>query len=531
MFSFLSPRRSAAAPPASPPFFALRVLASPEPRRTRRAVASPELPRAAQRRGRLRRLLSLLLQFVWLLVPRGVLPFAAGALAATLLLEHGDGRPSEGGELAQALSATRAALLAWHAAFAPSLRALLSAATAAAASVPPEAYALSVCAALGLAALWRAWRALSAAVACVCRAASRHGSTLHASLARRSRSAASLAPHALTLGGLTLLLAGLPGAALEALSSRTSLAVLTLALPGCCSLLALRSSSPGPASVTAWLRYWCAVAPALAALELPLLRLAQLSRPARCAWLLLLGWLAAPWTRGAEALSELLAPRLAPLAGRLGEGRLGRGAHSLLSLLAARGYLPAPLAASCAHALRHCTPALLLCTAALLAPGVALLLATPLAQLLCPCAARLAALRHGRGADGAAFQRGALTYWAVHGVAAALAAAPSVQQLILWLPMRRRLRLAAVLHLQLLGGAPRVAQIAVRVLAGAAGALRKGLEQHAVRAQGSGQEPGDPDQDWRPRTGDMPLEAQGTLRRRARAEEPHAAAAAQLKRE
>jgi hypothetical protein len=510
--SLLSPRRRRPQPPASPAFLGL--LASPPPRRG--APVAPHAPRRVPLPLRvLRRALR---------PPRGLLPFLLGVALATLLFATaplpGATAPaafalraacaaggtagaqcgaSDGDALRDALAATRHALWLWKAALSPGIAAAASAALALALrgvvalrGVPPVAYAAAAAALALAAAALAAWRAVSRAAAAVAAVVSKryaraHGlllrryRALHGALQRRSRAAAVALPHVATLGATGAALALAPATLTAAALSPPCLLAATLALPALASLLSLRAPASSDAAVPAaqrparrMLAYWCALAPFLALAEAPLLPPLAAQLPgARALWALALVWLLAPATRGADAVSALLSPRLAPLGVRAAAAPRGPRAAAVLGALPAlAGALRVPpgALAAASSVLRNATPTLLASTLFFLTPGVLTRYGAVLAGVLCPAASSLAALAASPPAP--AFERGWACYWAVYGGALALAAVPPLRALLAWLPLAQHARLAAVLWLQLLSGAPRVAAAAARALAAALGAVR-----------------------------------------------------------
>jgi hypothetical protein len=513
-------RAAAASTPAPPSPAFLGLLASPPPRPQRRggaAAGAPTPQRAALRV--LRRVAR---------VPRGVLPFLAGVLLATLLFAtapppdatvaggrgntscHAVGgapgdappgcEPSDSDALRAALAATRGALGLWRVALAPAAGAAAHAAlllalraARAARAVPPVAYAAACLALVALAAALAAWRALSLAAASVARAASRRTdaahaafsrryAALHAALARRSRAAAVALPHVAVLGGTAAALAAAPQTLSAAALSPAALLAATLALPLAASLAALRASRehtaatpPDARPARRWLAYWCALAPFLVAAEAPLVStLASAAPPAaRAAWLAALAWALAPATRGAERAAAALAPRLAPLGVRVAAAPRASRAAALVALLpgvAATLRIPPGVVTAAAAVLRNATPALLLSGVFFVTPGALTRYGALLAGVLCPAASSLAALRAAPAAP--AYERGWLLYWIVYVSALCVAATPPAAAALRWLPLAQHARLAAVLWLQLFGGAARAAHAAAHALAAALGEVR-----------------------------------------------------------
>ena len=478
----LSPRRGRAEPPAPPSPAFLGLLASPLPaaRRARAAArASAPLPAARSPWRSLRLLRRLLLSST---------PFLLGVLLSALLFATAPppGALREGDDgLRAALAATRDALALWRVVLAPTAAAVAKRgldftlqAAAAAAAVPLETYLTAAAALAACSAALVAWRALSRALSAANAVVSRRYAVLHSALQRRSRAAAALLPHAATVGATASALALAPPAVSHAALSTPVLCAATLALPALASLLALRAplsaraeAPPALRPARRWLAYWAALSPALLLWDAPLLPALAARLPgAQAAWAVALVWLLAPPTRGADVLAAALAPRLAPLGNRAATARRGpraQAAAAALRTAAAALRVPAGVTHAAEAALRSATPLLLATAVGLVTPGALTRYAAALAGVLCPAASSLAAMSAQPPAP--AFERGWLTYWSVYGAAAAAAhAAPGLGAL----PLAQHARLAAVLWLQLLGGAPRVAAAAAETLAFALASLR-----------------------------------------------------------
>jgi hypothetical protein len=478
----LSPRRGRAEPPPPPSPAFLGLLASPLPaaRRARAAARASAPPPPARRPWRSLGLLRRLLL--------SSTPFLLGVLLSALLFASapppGALRDGDDG-LRAALAATRDALALWRVVLAPGVAQVARSgfdfalhAAAAAAAVPLETYAVAAAALAACSAALVAWRALSRALAAANAVVSRRYTVLHSALQRRSRAAAALLPHAATVGATAAALSLAPPALSHAALSVPSLCCMTLALPALASLLALRAplssraeAPPALRPARRWLAYWAALSPALLLADAPLLPALAARLPgAHAAWAVALVWLLAPPTRGADMLAAALAPRLAPLGNRAATARHGpraQAAAAALRTAAAALRVPAGVVHAAEAALRSATPLLLATAVGLVTPGALTRYAAAVAGVLCPAASSLAAMSAQPPAP--AFERGWLTYWSVYGAAAAAAlAAPGLGAL----PLAQHGRLLAVLWLQLLGGAPRVAAAAAETLAFALTSLR-----------------------------------------------------------
>ena len=475
-----------------------------------------------------------LLRFLWLLLPRHLVSFCCGAVVAAVFLSvtPQDGGPtgaagSCGQQLLLATSATRAALTACHTAAAPAARASALLALDAASRVPARAYA----AALLCTSLLAAWRAVSAAARRASRSLAVRGTKAQKWLARRSAAAAAASPVMLLVAVFLLL----PQQVRSALTAPPLLVLIALVIPCIASFAALRSGA-ALSSAEACLAYWCALAPPLAAHGTPLLgamlRSTVLASPSwRAAAVLACLALQWPATGCTSAACAALAPSLAPLAGRTARtGTLAVLLQGLWARVAPPVWLSgSPVAASpsgvasLTTALGATTPALLLCTLCLLGAGPMVAVALPVAAVLCPAASSLATLglQPGRRSAGggdvqqrAVYIRGALTYWALASVALALGTLPSAAALWAWVPLRRRLLLAACLHLQLLGSAPRLARAGLLVVASAVRSMAPSkvaagqpetLRSASPPAGGADNpEPAAVGDEWRPRTGEVP---------------------------
>ena len=533
MLALLSPRRRAkpsppVAPPPSPPFFHLTALSSPAPapraRRPAGGSARPS-PRVS------------LLRFLWLLLPRHLVSFCCGAVVAAVLLSlapnGGDGGStgttgSCGQQLLLATSATRSALTACHTAAAPAARASALLALDAASRVPARVWAAAALTALLVTSLLAAWRAVSVAARRASRSLAVRGARAQKWLARRSAAAAAASPALLLVAAFLVL----PLRVRSALTAPPLLVLIALAIPCVASFAALRSGA-AVSSAEACLSYWCALAPPLAAHGTPLLgamlRTALLASPSWRA-VAVLACLALQWsaTGCASAACAALAPSLAPLAGRTGaragtlavllQGLWARVAPSTRWLHGGPDAPPSSSMASLATALGSTTPALLLCTLCLLGAGPMVAVALPLAAVLCPAASSLATLglqpgRQSATSDAqqrAVYIRGALTYWALASAALALGTLPSAAALWAWVPLRRRLLLAACLHLQLLGSAPRLVRAGLLAVTTAVRSIAPAPANASQQAGG----PGSPaaGDEWRPRTGEVPVGREGSLR-------------------
>ena len=174
--------------------------------------------------------------------------------------------------------------------------------------------------------------------------------------------------------------------------------------------------------------------------------------------------------------------------------------------------------------MRSTTPALLLCAFCIAGAGPMVACALPVAAVLCPAASSLATLRlpgpQSAGAPGSttstttqlgdahaaaqrsAYVRGALTYWALSSAAIALSCIPWIATLWAWLPLRRRLLLAATLHLQLMGSAPRLARAVLIVAAETVLRVLPGSSatDSATTAPPSALSAANVEEEWRPRT-------------------------------
>jgi hypothetical protein len=510
MLELLSPRRKAKQadqPPPSPPFFHLTALSSPTP--------APRLRRPAGGAARF----ALLVRYFWLLLPRHLVSFCCGAVAAAVFLSatpqdgggHTGAAGSCGQQLLRATSATRSALTACHAAAAPAARASALLALDAASRVPARVYLAAVLLFALCSTLVAAWRAVSVALAV-------RGTRAQKWLARRSAAAAASSPVLLLVTVFLLL----PQRVRSALTAPPLLVLIALGIPSIASFAALRSGAALPSS-EACLSYWCSLTPILAAHGTPLvgamLRSAVLASPAwRAAAVVACIALQWPTTGCASAACAALAPTLAPLAGRTG-ARAGTLAVLLQGLWArvAPGWLSGNQTAtsssgmaSLTTALGATTPALLLCTLCLLGAGPMVAVALPVAAVLCPAASSLATLglqpgrRSASGGDAqqrAVYIRGALTYWALASAALAIGTLPSAAALWAWVPLRRRLLLAACLHLQLLGSAPRLTRAGLLVVASAVRSMAPGHQASGPPAGGVGSpEPAAVGDEWRPRT-------------------------------
>jgi hypothetical protein len=469
----------------------------------------------------------LLVRYFWLLLPRHLVPFCCGAVAAAVFLSatpqdgggHTGAAGSCGQQLLRATSATRSALTACHAAAAPAARASALLALDAASRVPARVYLAAVLLTALCTTLVAAWRAVSVAARRAQRSLAVRGTRAQKWLARRSAAAAASSPVLLLVTVFLLL----PQRVRSALTAPPILVLIALGIPSIASFAALRSGAALPSS-EACLSYWCSLTPLLAAHGTPLvgamLRSAVLASPAwRAAAVVACLALQWPTTGCASAACAALAPSLAPLAGRTGAraGTLAGLLQGLWARVAPPGWLSGSRdaasssgIASLTTALGATTPALLLCTLCLLGAGPMVAMALPVAAVLCPAASSLATLglqpgrRSASGGDAqqrAVYIRGALTYWALASAALAIGTLPSAAALWAWVPLRRRLLLAACLHLQLLGSAPRLTRAGLLVVASAVRSMAPGHQASGPPAGGVGSpEPAAVGDEWRPRT-------------------------------